>query len=55
MLGGQRDRVFGLGPEMQFTVPKLGLRAEGRVEFDLGVRSRPKGDVMVAGLTYLRR
>lgn len=54
VLRGQRDRVFGLGPEVQFTFPALGLRAEARVEFDFGVRSRPRGDVIVGGLTYRR-
>lgn len=54
VLRGQRDRVFGLGPELQLTLPKLGLRAEGRFEFDCGVRSRPRGNVVVVGVTYRR-
>jgi hypothetical protein len=52
ILRGQRDRVFGIGPELQFTAPRLGVRVEGRVEFDFGVRSRPRGEVMAGGITY---
>ena len=55
VLRGQRDRVFGIGPELQLTFPTLGLRVEGRVEFDIGVRSRPRGDVAAAGVTYRPR
>lgn len=54
ILRGQHDRVFGLGPEIQFAVPALALRAEARVEFDLGARSRPSGVIGVGGLTYRR-
>lgn len=55
VLRGQHDRVFGVGPELQLTLPKLGLRVESRIEFDLGVRSRPRGDVAVGGVTYRPR
>ena len=54
ILRGQRDRVFGLGPEVQVTLPALGVRAEGRVEFEFGVRSRPRGNVAAGGMTYWR-
>ena len=54
VLRGQRDRVFGLGPEVQLVLPKRGLRMEARAEFDFGVRSRPRGNVIVAGVTYRR-
>jgi hypothetical protein len=52
ILRGQRDRVFGLGPEVQLALPKMGLRLEARAEFDFGVRSRPDGGVAAAGVTY---
>lgn len=54
VLRGQRDRVFGIGPEIQVTLPKLGVRAEGRIEFEFGVRSRPRGNVAAGGVTYWR-
>ena len=51
-LRGLRERVFGLGPELQVILPKARLRAEARILFDFGVRSRPQGNVAVGGLTY---
>lgn len=54
VLRGLRDRVFGIGPEIQLTIPALRVRAEARVEFELGVRSRPRGRVWAGGLTYRR-
>ena len=53
-LRGQNDRVFGLGPEVQLVLPKQSLRLEARAEFDFGVRSRPRGNVVVLGVTYRR-
>jgi hypothetical protein len=50
---GQSGRVFGLGPEVRFVIPKLKLSAELRMEFDFGVRSRPDGTVIAGGLTYV--
>jgi hypothetical protein len=51
-LRGLRTRVFGLGPELNLILPKLGLRSDFRIEWDLGARSRPEGMVFVAGLGY---
>ena len=54
-LAGARTRAYGLGPEIDVTAPKLGLRAELRYEWDLSVRSRPQGQVLSAGLSYRAR
>lgn len=51
-LHGLSERVFALGPEIQFTLPKAGLRAEFRIEFEFGARARPQGDMMAGGLAY---
>lgn len=51
-LAGARTRAYGLGPEIDATVPKLGLRAELRYEWDLYVRSRPQGQVLAIALSY---
>lgn len=49
-LRGARDRVYGLGPEIGVLVPALRSRLVLRMEWDLGVRSRPEGRIIVAGL-----
>ncbi|HEX7091876.1 MAG TPA: transporter [Longimicrobiales bacterium] len=51
MLRGARDRVYGLGPEVDVLIPALRARLEMRAEWDFGVRSRPQGRILVAGLT----
>jgi len=51
MLRGARDRVYGLGPEIDLLIPALRARLEMRAEWDFGVRSRPEGRILVAGLT----
>ncbi len=51
-LAGARTRAYGLGPEIDVTLPKLGLRAELRYEWDIAVRSRPQGQVLAVGLSY---
>lgn len=50
MLRGARDRVYGLGPEIDLLIPALRTRLELRAEWDFGVRSRPQGRILVAGL-----
>ncbi|HEY8470651.1 MAG TPA: transporter [Longimicrobiales bacterium] len=50
-LRGARDRVYGLGPEVDLLIPALRARLEMRAEWDFGVRSRPQGRILVAGLT----
>lgn len=52
VLRGARDRVFGLGPEVDVLIPALRLRLDLRAEWDFGVRSRPQGRILVASLTY---
>jgi len=52
VLRGARDRVFGLGPEVDILIPALRLRIDLRAEWDFGVRSRPQGRILVASLTY---
>ncbi len=51
MLRGARDRVYGLGPEIDLLIPALRTRLDLRAEWDFGVRSRPQGRILVAGLT----
>lgn len=52
-LRGARDRVFGLGPEIDILIPKLGMRLDLRSEWEFGARSRPQGRILVASLTAL--
>ncbi len=52
VLRGLRDRVFGLGPEVQVALPKLRARAELRMTFEFGVRARPDAEVLAGGFTY---
>jgi len=49
---GARTRVFGLGPEIDFTIPQTPLAFEARYEWELGTRARVEGDILVIGLTY---
>jgi hypothetical protein len=42
-LRGQRSRVFGLGPEIDVTIPQWKTRVALRVEQEFGVESRPNG------------
>jgi hypothetical protein len=52
---GARDRVFGLGPEIDFTLAPLRSRIALRYCHDVAVNARPLGQVMVVGLTILAR
>lgn len=52
VLRGARDRVFGLGPEVDILIPALRMRVDLRAEWDFGVRSRPQGRIFVASVTY---
>lgn len=45
-LRGARDRVFGVGPEAGLLLPKLRTRISLRYEHDLGVESRPDGQIL---------
>lgn len=52
VLAGARTRSFGLGPEIDIVIPKLGVRGEFRYEWDFGTRARPQGTVFAGGLGY---
>jgi hypothetical protein len=53
VLRGARDRVYGLGPEIAVTIPAIRSQIRTRYEWDLGVRSRPQGNVFSVGLNVL--
>jgi len=52
-LAGMHTRAFGLGPEIDVTIPKRRMRVELRTEWDFGVVARPQGLVLVVGVHYL--
>jgi hypothetical protein len=51
-LRGARDRVFGLGPEVAVRITPLRALLRLRYQVELGVRSRPMGQLVVLGLTF---
>lgn len=50
VLRGARDSVYGLGPEIAVRIKPIRSQIRTRYEWDLGVHSRPKGNVFVIGL-----
>jgi hypothetical protein len=52
-LRGLRTRVYGLGPEVDLTIPTLRMRVNVRVEWEFGVRSRTDGAVAATSLSFL--
>ncbi len=52
-LRGARDRAYGLGPEIGIVIAPLRSRLTVRYERDIDVRSRPRGQILVIGLTVL--
>lgn len=52
-LGGARERVFGVGPEIGVTIPALGAKLTARYEWDLGAQTRPEGQVLVVSLSFM--
>ena len=52
-LRGERSRTFGLGPELDLAIPRWRARIVTRVEREFGVESRPKGQVIAIGASYL--
>jgi hypothetical protein len=50
---GARTRVFGVGPEVSATVPALRTRFDLRAEWELGVRSRQEGWILVASAAFI--
>jgi hypothetical protein len=53
VLRGGRDRVYGLGPEIAVTIPAIRSQIRTRYEWDIGVRSRPRGKVFSVALNVL--
>jgi hypothetical protein len=54
-LRGARTRDFGLGPELDLTIPQWKTRVALRAERELGVTSRPRGQVVAVSVAYLAR
>jgi hypothetical protein len=52
-LRGERTRAFGLGPEVDATIPHWKTHVALRVEREFGVRSRPRGQVIALSVAYL--
>ena len=52
LLRGARDRVFGVGPDVAVLVKPIRSQIRVRYEWDLGVRSRPQGNILVVGFNY---
>jgi len=50
VLRGARDRVYGFGPDGAVMIKAIQSQLRIRYEWDMGVRSRPKGNVFVVGL-----
>src|SRR5262249_50682973 len=46
-------RAFGLGPEIDVTIPKYHMRVDVRAEWDFGVVAHPEGLVVVLGVQCL--
>ena len=55
VLQGARDRVYGAGPEVAAFVKAIRSQIRIRYEWDVGVRSRPKGNIFVAGINFVVR
>ena len=51
-LRGQWTRAFGVGPEVIAVIPSWRTKVELRIERELGVRSRPKGQVIALSASY---
>jgi hypothetical protein len=47
VLRGQRDRSYGLGPEMSVAIAPIRTRVTVRYEHEFAVRSRPEGQILV--------
>jgi hypothetical protein len=48
---GARDRSYGLGPEVDLTIPSFRIRITTRYEHDVGVASRPSGELFLLGFS----
>ena len=52
-LRGSRDRVFGLGPEIDIRIPAIRSQIVLRYCHDVAAKTRPFGQIIVVGLTVL--
>jgi hypothetical protein len=52
-LRGTRERVFGLGPEIDLAIPRLRSRLTARYAWDIGAHVRPVGTMLVVGLSIV--
>lgn len=50
VLRGARDRAYGFGPDVAVMIKAIQSQVRIRYEWDMGVRSRPKGNVFLVGL-----
>jgi len=50
---GAHTRAFGLGPEIDVTIPKRRARVDVRAEWDFGVVAHPQGLLFVLGVQVL--
>jgi hypothetical protein len=48
-----RERVFGLGPEVDVAIPQLRSRLTARLEWDIGGRARPVGTLLFLGISVV--
>ena len=48
-----RDRVYGVGPEVAVLIKAIRSQIRVRYEWDLGVHSRPRGNVFAAGINFV--
>jgi hypothetical protein len=53
VLRGARDHVIGVGPEIDIVIPAIRARLTIRHEWDLAAKSRPEGQILVAGLSFV--
>jgi hypothetical protein len=53
VLRGARDRVYGLGPDVAVFLESIRSQIRFRYQWDMGVRSRPDGNLFVAGLNVI--
>jgi hypothetical protein len=47
------DRVYGVGPEIAVLIKAIRSQIRVRYEWDLGVQSRPKGNVFSVGINFV--
>jgi hypothetical protein len=53
VIANGHTRAFGLGPEVDVTIPKLRTRVDLRAEWDFGVVAHPQGLLLVVGVQHL--